>query len=155
MEGDEKDSAILDAIKRIEKDTQVVAVPERTKVWQDGWNENLQEFISSGYDLNALIPKYFHENVTLRLKQKFIKSDNLKFENNFENVFRAWLFKKYFAPYDTICEFGCGTGLNLIILAKMYPNKKIFGLDFVQSSVDIVNLLHEKWNGWAGTRQII
>ena len=146
LTGEERDSEILNAIKRIENDTQIVATPERTQVWQNGWAENLKDFIDSNYNLDSLAPKYFRKNAPMRFKQQFIKSENPKFEVNFLRILRAWIFKTYFSQYDTIYEFGCGTGQNLVALSKMYPDKKIFGLDFVNSSVELVNLIHEKCN---------
>lgn len=44
--GKEKELAVLQNLKRIEKDTQVVGTPERTKVWEAGWNENKQRLIT-------------------------------------------------------------------------------------------------------------
>ena len=142
--GEEKDREILAAIKRIENDTQVVATAGRTQVWQNGWNENLQEFIASNYDLKSLYPKYFRKGVPLRLNQQFIKSENQNLESVLWNILRVWLFITYFSSVKTIYEFGCGTGQNLVSLAKLYPNKKLFGLDFVSSSVNLINLIHEK-----------
>lgn len=143
---EEKDNEILNAIKRIENDMQIVATPERTQVWQNGWAENLKDFIESNYNLDSLTSKYFRENAPMRFKQQFIKSENPHFESDFWRILRTWIFKTYFPQYDTIYEFGCGTGQNLVTLAKMYPAKKIWGLDFVNSSTELVNLIHEKCN---------
>jgi cyclopropane fatty-acyl-phospholipid synthase-like methyltransferase len=48
---------------------------------------------------------------------------------------------------QTIYEFGCGSGFNLVALAQLYPNKVLHGLDFVSSSVEIVNKLAQLY-GW-------
>lgn len=37
-------------LKKIASDTQVIGAPERTGVRENGWGENLQEFIQSGHD---------------------------------------------------------------------------------------------------------
>jgi cyclopropane fatty-acyl-phospholipid synthase-like methyltransferase len=58
---------------------------------------------------------------------------------DYYNVFRLWLFKKYLSEFEHIYEFGCGTGFNLVVLARLFPEKKLFGLDFVPSSVELVN----------------
>lgn len=146
LDGEERDAEILKTIKRIERDTQVVATPDRTRVWQDGWAENLRDFTDSNWDLNSLEPKYFQNGTgaTLRWKKQYIKSDNPKFQQDFWTVVRIWLFKTYFASHKTIYEFGCGPGCNLVMLAKMFPEKTIIGLDFVPSAVELVNLLREK-----------
>jgi S-adenosylmethionine-diacylgycerolhomoserine-N-methlytransferase len=33
------------------------------------------------------------------------------------------------SPVAAICEIGCGTGRNLVALARRYPNSRIFGID--------------------------
>ncbi len=142
--GDEEKSEVLKAIKRIDNDKQVVAVPERTDVWYKGWDESLQEFKSSGYDLNSLLPKYFRVDTPMRWRGNFIKSNNKKFELDFWRVLETYIFLKYFNEYEHIYEFGCGTGKNLVDLVKLYPNKQAYGMDFVGSSVELINLIAEK-----------
>lgn len=144
LTGEERDTEILNALKRCDEDKQVVATPERTQVWFNGWNENLQDFINSNYDLNSLKPKYFHPNITMKLRQQLIKSTNPNFQVDFIDVFRESIFRKYLADCENIYEFGCGTGQNLIMLADLFPNKNIYGFDFVQSSVDLINLIRDK-----------
>ncbi len=64
---------------------------------------------------------------------------NPYFELDYRKVFSLWLFKKYLKEYNSIYEFGCGTGFNLVLLAKLYPQKKLHGLDFVPTSVHLVD----------------
>jgi len=75
----------------------------------------------------------------LRYNGNYIQAPNPSFELDFITVFRNWLFTKYFVNHDTIYEFGCGTGFNLALLDKLIPGKELHGLDFVQTSVDLVN----------------
>ena len=63
---------------------------------------------------------------------------------NFYKIFRSWIFSEYLFGFDTIYEFGCGTGFNLVELAKLYPEKKLHGLEWVSPSVEILRLLREK-----------
>ena len=142
LEGVEKDNAILDELKRIECDTQVIADPSRTEVWEKGWNENLVAFRESGWDLETLIPKFYRKDIPLRLNQQFIKSQNERFEYDFFRVFRMWIFKTYFKDVKNIYEFGCGTGYNLVELAEIYPDKNIVGLDFVPSVIELLTEIH-------------
>ena len=71
------------------------------------------------------------------------RSEN--FETNFVTLLRMYLFQKYFYNKNVIHEFGCGTGLNLVALAKMFPESQLNGYDWVQSSVDILNSLRGKY----------
>lgn len=141
--GVERDEEILNCIKRILSDTKVVGTPERHKVWEDGWNENLVEF-SKNYDTDMLKPKFFRSYLPLRLKGELIKSDNPNFQIEMDLLIKRCLFEKYASLSKNIYEFGCGTGYNLVMLGDMYPEKQLFGMDFTDSTVKILDLLKEK-----------
>lgn len=145
---EERDRVILDVLRRIESDKQIVGIEERRNTWEHGWSENLHEFLKSGYNLNKLVPKFFRSDQAIRLNQNYIIPSNPNFELDYFSVFRLWLFRKYLKDFDSIYEFGCGTGFNLAVLAQVYPEKKLYGLDFVPSSVALVNKLGEacNWN---------
>ena len=143
--GEERDRVLLDVLKKIESDQQVIGVPERHGVWEQGWKENLRGFIESSYDLDTLTPKFIKSNVPIRLNCNFIMPSNPRFELDFYSVFRRWLFKKYLKEVDSIYEFGCGTGFNLVELAQLYPEKKLHGLDFANSSVELINRISDAY----------
>lgn len=143
LEGKECDDVILDALKKIETDTQKIGAQERQETWQRGWAENLQAFIESGYDLDTLTPKFIRPNKPIRFNGSYILPSNPMFELDYFRVFRRWLFKKYLKDVSSIYEFGCGTGFNLVELAGLFPEKKLYGLDFVPASRDLVNKLAE------------
>lgn len=140
----ERDAVILGVLTKIKNDQQVIAAPERKDVWELGWAENLEMFKKSGYDRRALVPKFLRENQPIRYNGDYIMPSNSRFEYDFMTVFRLWLFPKYFSTIRTIYEFGCGTGLNLVLLANIWPEGAYRGLDFVQSAVDLVNSIGRK-----------
>jgi len=139
IEGEQRDQLIVSILKRIEEDSQIIGEPKRKSVWQNGWQENLNDFIKSGHDLNTLVPKFIRPKQPIRFMQKYILPQAPEFELQFFNVYRQWLFKTYFNDVNNCYEFGCGTGFNLVALAKLYPKMKLYGLDFVKSSYDLVN----------------
>ena len=141
LEGSSRDEVILEVLRKLESDKQVIGAKERQEVWNNGWNENLQDFINSGYDLQKLVPKFIRPNKIVRYKQNYICPVNPNFELDYYSVFRKWLFARYFKTFDNIYEFGCGTGFNLVALSQLYPGKNLFGTDFVQTSVDLVNAI--------------
>ena len=47
---------------------------------------------------------------------------------------------------DNIYEFGAGTGYNLVLGAQYFPDKNFYGSDFVQSAVDLINLVAKEKN---------
>ncbi len=146
LEGSKRDEVILEVLKKLESDRQIIGAKERQDIWSNGWNENLQDFINSNYDLQKLVPKFIRPNKIIRYKQNYICSANPNFELDYYLVFRKWLFARYFKEFSNIYEFGCGTGFNLVALSQLYPDKNLYGTDFVKSSVDLVNAIAKAYN---------
>jgi hypothetical protein len=147
LEGEERDRVILNVLMTIEADTQIVGADSRREVWEKGWNENLQDFAKSGFDLGALVPRFIRPGAIVRYNGDYIEPVSPAFELDYYSVFRQWLFRTYLSNVQIIYEFGCGSGFNLAALAQLYPNKILHGLDFVSSSVEIVNQLAQTY-GW-------
>jgi transketolase C-terminal domain/subunit len=147
LESEERDRVVLNVLMRIEADTQIVGADSRQDVWQKGWNENLQDFAKSGFDLGTLVPKFIRPGAIVRYKGDYIEPASSTFELDYYSVLRLWLLRKYLSDLQTVYEFGCGSGFNLAALAQLYPNKILHGLDFVSSSVEIVNKLAQTY-GW-------
>jgi hypothetical protein len=142
--GLDREKLIVTVLKRIEDDKQVIGAPERTDKWYKGWKENLDEFRESEHDLKALMPKFIRKNQPIRFMGEYILPEEEHFEHVYFNIYRTWLFERTFSEYDSFYDIGCGSSYNLIKLCSMFPDKKVYGFDFVQSSVDIVGDLVEK-----------
>lgn len=143
LQEEERDMVLLDVLKTIEADQQQIGAKERKDVWEKGWAENLQAFVKSGFDLSTLVPKFIRPNQFIRLNGNYIVPSNPYFELDYFSVFRLWLFRKYLKDFKTVYEFGCGTGMNLVTLAHMYPEMDLHGLDFSLSSRNMVNKIAE------------
>ncbi|OGZ27150.1 MAG: hypothetical protein A2365_00575 [Candidatus Nealsonbacteria bacterium RIFOXYB1_FULL_40_15] len=146
IEGEEKDELVKHILFKIENDTQIIGAPERTGQWEKGWNENLESFKNS-QDLSSITPKFIRPNQAIRLNQQYIMPADHNFENDYFSVFRAWLFEKYLKNYDNIYDFGTGSGYNIVPMAKMFPEKHLYGMDFVPSSPELINRLAKAY-GW-------
>lgn len=146
VEGDELESLVLSILKRIDEDKQVIGARDRTEVWSKGWQENLDQFLANEDNLESLVPKFIRPNQAIRLNGHYILPTDSQFELNFVKVYRHWFLEEYFSEVDNIFEFGCGTGFNLVAASEIFPNKKLFGSDFVQSAVDLVNATAKKFN---------
>ena len=143
LEGAELNKVILDVLKRIDSDRQKIASPGRRLEWQMGWEENLADFIQQGHAPEALTPKFLRKNQIMRFNKQYILPANPNFERDYFSIFRLWLFTKYFKSYDVVYDFGCGSGFNLLALARLYPNKRLYGLDFVESSIKLINKIRD------------
>lgn len=142
--GKEKEEAVLQNLKRIEKDTQIVGIPERTQVWEKGWNENKQRLLKE-HNVNVLRPVYFRENIPVRLYKEFIMPEVPTFEYDLGLILKTGIYEMYMGEYEHIYEFGCGTGYNLIQLSEIYPEKELNGLDFTENAVEILEILNKEF----------
>ena len=134
---DEK-KIISDIEKHLNQKDIVKAGEHRKEEWEKGWGENLNEL---NIGEKNVIPKYFAKHDILRWKQKFIRPIGKDFELNSLYVIQDWLFDKYIRDTETIYEFGCGTGHNLLHVWKINPNAEIWGLDWAKSSQEIIKKL--------------
>ncbi len=139
VEGIEKDETVLEVLKTTDLKELSISGEHRKDDWEHGWLENLKCFENSDYDISSLVPAYVRPDRTLRFNHEYIKPKSSTFELDFYTVFRNFLFERYLKNYLAIYEFGCGTGYNLIIMAKLFPDKELHGLDWASSSKDLVN----------------
>lgn len=135
---DERDSIITDLLKRIDTKDFSMVNGDRSR-WEKGWGENLHKLMEKGP--SGLEPAYIRKDLPLRLNGNFIKPKDPNFERNWYECFRKYLFKTHLAGYDHIYEFGSGSGFNVYLLAAMYPNARITGLDWAHPSIKIINHL--------------
>ncbi len=147
FEGRERDNLLLQVIRSIETGDLAKAGENRQPDWEQGWKENLREFIESGYNLERLVPKYFKKNVPVRLNLDYVMPELPNFVFVYTHIYRTWLFRKYFQNVKNIYEFGCGPAYHLAYLAQMYPHKRFFGLDWASSSQEIIRCLASNF-GW-------
>jgi hypothetical protein len=144
LEGRDRDGVILDVLRRIDSDSQVVGATERKAVWEHGWREALNEYVGSEFDQAKLVPKFIRAGQIVRLNRQFIVPADSNFELRFVEMLREWMFREFFSDIDTVHEFGCGTGFNLVSLGRIFPDKQLHGSDFVPASVELVNEIGQK-----------
>jgi transketolase len=138
--GAEREKCLLRAHKALYNDLKVSG-EHRKQDWEKGWRENFNEYVQNDYDSNSLIPKFVKLKEYIRFQGNYIFPVNSNFETAFVAILRNFLFEKYFKTFDVICEFGCGTGHNLIHLAKLWPEKKLFGLDWAESACELIDII--------------
>ena len=141
VDGADRESLLLQILSTIDSGKLSVSGPGKQVAWERGWSENLLEFEQSGNDLETLLPKFVRKGQVMRMQGSFILPFNPDFETAMVTVMRNVLFRKYFSGVRSVFEFGCGTGLNLLHLSKLFPGKPLYGLDWAQSSCDIADQL--------------
>lgn len=136
--------------KRIDGNYFFTAGKNAKSVWQKRWSDQFKDFVASGFRKETLVPEYVKKPVSetyCRFHNSFIQPLSENFELNWKRVFKYWLFGKYLKNADNIYEFGGGTGVNVPILAHLFPQKKLHCSDWVTSSKKIVDLMAKKY-GW-------
>lgn len=140
----EEREIILEILKKISSQDSVPSGRHRYEDWENGWQENLELFVKSGFETSVLTPKYYRDGQAARLKNNFIFPFRNDFIFTYFDVFRKWILYTYLSPFDHVYEFGCGTAINLLALAEKYSHKEYFGFDWSLSSVKIIDHLRDR-----------
>ena len=127
-------------------DTKNVKDPNRTETWFKGWEENLDMFRSTK-SIDAITPKFLRPNNPVRFNGDYIIPSSQFFERDMSKLFQIFIYDNILIKHgiSNVYEFGCGSGFNLLFLVENYnsiiSNLSMVGLDYVQSSVDLINEL--------------
>jgi hypothetical protein len=117
-----KEQVMLDVLKHINS---VGSHPNR-----DNWTDYWSSFKKSDH------PTYLLRDKVFRYKGEYVIA-NKDAEVDFFKELKTDLFKKYYHDVDTVVEFGCGSGSNLVQLHQMYSDKKLYGFDWAPSAVQV------------------
>jgi len=132
---------VLDVLKKINSPYITRNREENIEAFNTGWRENLDAIRTAGISQELLKPKYFRPGNFLRYRNGLIKPNNTGLEYDLFVLARQMIFNTYLRPFETIYEIGCGSCQNLFLLSLMFPGKKLIGLDWTPSSVDIAGFL--------------
>ena len=138
----ERDSLLIECIKKIRDDSQIVGDKSRTSIWEEGWDENRKDYAKT-MDEQSLVPKFMRAGQPIRWSGEFFFPENPNFEVDFAKLLRAYVFDLFekMTPggLGELHEFGAGTGWNLLSAWEFYgPRVQLVGSDFVPSSVELM-----------------
>jgi SAM-dependent methyltransferase len=139
----DRDHTILSILKALEQNQFSLVGQQRQGIWEEVWAEHLQNFVAQEYAAEALVPRFIRPAPIVRLQGNYVHPLSPTFELDFFRIFRLWLFQTYLKEWTSVYEFGCGSGFNLLALAELYPDKQLWGMDWVESSVQLVTLTGE------------
>ena len=123
-----------------------VSGPGMHALWERNWADQLEAVIGSEGDDTAnrkIVPEFIQDRDIVRLDGELVTTRTPAFELNFANLFRKWLFRKYFSDIDWIGDFGAGSGLNLGFLCDLFPETTLRGFDWSESAVGIIDHIGE------------
>lgn len=102
-------------------------------VWERGWEEVARRVeMLDEMDPFSLSPSYFRGERTFRLHGRYVQAITDDAEFLVGLMIREAVLSHWIAPYPEIVEFGCGTGLNIFLLAQRFPEKRYLGCDWAQ-----------------------
>ncbi len=136
-----RDAHILQVLQRLEEQRMQRSTEENISAFEQGWKENLDLCKSKGLTRENLRPKYVRPYSLIRFQQEYIAPQNPFLAYDLLGLVTSFGFQRYFAEYDSICEFGCGTGQYLFELAQLFPDKMLIGTDWTNASVGILELM--------------
>lgn len=136
---EERDEVILGILEYIDAEEDRSVGAHTKEKWVKGWQENLDLYLNSNRDIEALVPKFLRPEEPIRWQGDYICPSNPRFEHDFYMILRDWLFRKYLSEFNCIYEYRAGTGFNLIALARLFPEKQIYGSDWVEPAVELIN----------------
>jgi len=139
-----RERILAQVAEHVDSDRPTRVGEHRAELWESCWSDNLQKFIDAGCDPEKLVPDFIKPGQPIRLKQDYVIPANPRFELDFFAVCRAFLFDRFFREAQAVYEFGCGSGFNLLALARQQPGKKLCGLDWSRSSNETLNLVGRK-----------
>lgn len=132
----DRDKILLKIMKTLLDPKLAKAGKHRQDQWEEGWAENLKLYLKHGEEM--IIPRYFGKYDIIRWRQQFLHPVSANFEYNMLAVIQYWLFDKYLRSSNSIYEFGCGTGHNLLRVREVNPEASLWGLDWARSSQEII-----------------
>ena len=145
VEGAERDEIILGTLEKIDAGGLSVAGEKKHPLWEKGWSENLQKFLSNKGDLEKLIPAYYRPGQVCRFRGMFVQGKDPQFEFNVFRLIRSWVLSVLLKDAPAVYEFGCGPGHNLVAMAQQFPDKRLLGLDWAASAVELVNNIAQQY----------
>ena len=139
----ERDGDFLTARKELERDDLVTVGENDASRWERGWGEVLASVRQHGFSPELLRPQYFKYDVVRYLGDYAHVSDRA-FEYRLYQAYKALIFARHLPPdCETVVEFGCGTGSNLLQLSEQFSNARFVGCDWAQPSQTLIAVMAE------------
>ncbi len=94
--------------------------------------------------LQALKPGYFRGSRFFRYNDRLVVTNNHQLEYELFLIARLCIFHAWLRNVDVVCELGCGTCANLLLLSDTMPDAAFIGLDWARASCEIAGHLSKR-----------
>lgn len=140
----EHEHVVLNVLKELDAYKFDQAGIQRRRIWEKAWGERLEIVTRADGTRDSLIPNFLNRHPIVRLCRKYVRPADTGLELTFLELFRRYVFMRYFNRVSSVYEFGCGSGYNLLLMAELFPKAEIIGLDWSVSAIKIVDLIARK-----------
>jgi hypothetical protein len=140
----ERAKTIADIEETISNRSLRVVGSDDPQVWEKGWGELAEQLKDRPITFETLRPQYFHAGVPCRLFGDLVEPLSPEFEYWVGLCVRCAVFRQFLHDRNPIVEFGCGTGINLLILSKLAPKSRLAGCDWASASQVILRRMAEQ-----------
>ncbi len=137
LNGSERDGAILGALNELDRADLATAGPEGIARWERGWAEVAARVASDDASEDTLRPQYFRYEF-MRLLGDFARPEARDLEYRIHKILSELVFRTHLADLDSVVEFACGTGINLMRIGAIFPAYTLTGCDWAKPSQDIL-----------------
>ncbi|OPY00652.1 MAG: hypothetical protein A4E61_01929 [Syntrophorhabdus sp. PtaB.Bin184] len=119
---------------------------ENRSAFENGWTQNLEQLKRSKPEdyLQALKPGYFRGSRFFRYNDRLVVTNNHQLEYELFLIARLCIFHAWLRNVDVVCELGCGTCANLLLLSDTMPDAAFIGLDWARASCEIAGHLSKR-----------
>jgi hypothetical protein len=140
----ERGKVIADIEDTIDNRPLRVVGTDDPQVWEKGWAELAEQLKDRPITFESLRPQYFHAGVPCRLFGELVQPLAPEFEYWLGLCVRYVVFREFLSGWNRIVEFGCGTGINLLVLSKLAPAAQLAGCDWASASPRILQRMAEQ-----------
>ena len=124
----------------------VAAGPHRLEAWESGWGASGDEYRATE-SVRSLIPGYFGKYPYVRWQRELYRTPSQVVEYDMLAMLLDWVFESQLDGASALYEFGCGTGHNLIRMRERFPEVPLHGLDWAESSQELIRDYAAKHDG--------
>jgi hypothetical protein len=114
------------------------------QVWEKGWAELADQLAGRPITLETLRPQYFHAGTPCRLFGELVAPLSPEFEYWVGLCVRYVVLREFLHDRRHVVEFGCGTGINLLVLSKIAPTARLAGCDWASASQAILQRMAQQ-----------
>ena len=112
----------------------------KKKNWESRWQTVSERVAAEGVSEESLRPAYFDRKM-LRLRGTYIHGLEASFAYSLHLAILRVLFLHHLQGATSYTELGSGTGINLLLLSKLFPGAAFLGTDWSKNSLRLMDAI--------------